>query len=283
MKLDIARDLERRHSMKKKIFALLLALCAALTMMPAMALAAETTESDASSAPTMAAYKDSEGTEEIAGGVIDGFDEFYLVSTYVPAEGETVKIFGNYGSLPGIVVGDTAFNSKGYPYAKITITGKFDAFHYWTSLWCKKTVNGKEVEDELCGANLTITKSEAGSLDSEATKDQIKELVEKLGINVKATKTSKGIKVKLDIDDGSNATASITGVGYKVKYQFLRSTSKTKNYKVVATRTSKTYVNTSAKKGTKYYYKCRVAVYDANGKLVAKTKLSQSDVAAKKR
>lgn len=269
--------------MKKKIFALLLALCVAFTMMPAMALAAETAENDANQAPTMAAYKDSEGTEEIAGGVIDELDEFYLVSTYVPAEGETVKIFGNYGSLPGIVVGNTAFNSKGYPYAKITITGKFDAFHYWTSIWCKKTVNGKEVEDELCGANLTITKSETGSLDNEAIKEQVKELVEKLGVGVKATKTSKGIEVKIDIDEGSNATASITGVGYKVKYQFLRSTSKTKNYKVITTKTSKTYVDKSAKKGTKYYYKCKVAVYDANGKLVAKTALAQSERAAKKR
>ena len=270
--------------MKKKIFALLLALCVAFTMMPAMALAAETTESDASSAPTMAAYKDSEGTEEIAGGIVDELDEFYMVYTYVPADGEVLNFYGNYGAVPGISVGETAFNSKGYPYAKVTVTGKFEKENplvYWITIWRDPSTGF--TEEELAGINVTVTKT-TGSVDSEAVKSEVKSLLKKLDVGVKATKTSKGIKVKASLKyGGENAMVAVTSAGYTVKYQFLRSTSKTKNYKVVATKPSKTYVNTSAKKGTKYYYKCRVAVYDANGKLVAKTALSQSDVAAKKR
>ena len=41
------------------------------------------------------------------------------------------------------------------------------------------------------------------------------------------------------------------------------------------------YVNTTGKKGTKYYYKVRVMVYDADGNLVAKSELKQCKYASR--
>ena len=46
---------------------------------------------------------------------------------------------------------------------------------------------------------------------------------------------------------------------------------------------SKTYTNTTGKKGTKYYYKARVMVYDAEGMPVAKSALTQCKYAARTR
>ena len=47
------------------------------------------------------------------------------------------------------------------------------------------------------------------------------------------------------------------------------------------TKTTKTYINTAGKSGTRYYYKARVMVYDAEGTLVAKTALKQCKYAAR--
>lgn len=263
--------------MKKKIFALLLAFCVVFTMMPAMALAAETAENDADKNPTIGLYKDSEGTEKIDDNVIKELDTFYLLADYIPADGEIVDFYGN-GPVVGMVMSDRAFNSKGQPYTKITLPGKFDSLNYRFTLW--RDPSAQYEEEELCGIDLTIIKS-TSSLTAAEAKTAAKDLLRALELDVRASKTAKGLKVKADAPDSS--LKSLKNLGFKVKYEFLRSTSKAKNYKVKAAKAGKTYLDTSAKKGTKYYYKCKVAVYDAQGKLVAKTALSQSKYAAKKR
>ena len=63
-------------------------------------------------------------------------------------------------------------------------------------------------------------------------------------------------------------------MGYTVKYKFYRSTKKASEYKAVKTKDTDTYINTVGKKGTKYYYKAKVLVYDGN-KLIAQTELKQ--------
>ena len=70
-------------------------------------------------------------------------------------------------------------------------------------------------------------------------------------------------------------------LGYTVKYKYYRSTRKAKGYKAKYETKGRTYINTSAKKGTKYYYKARVMVYDAYGNLVTRTELKQCRYAAR--
>ena len=66
--------------------------------------------------------------------------------------------------------------------------------------------------------------------------------------------------------------SDIKSLGYTVKYQFYRSTKKTAGYKVIKTKAANTFTNTKGSKGTKYYYKARVLVYDGKT-LVAKSGL----------
>ena len=78
-----------------------------------------------------------------------------------------------------------------------------------------------------------------------------------------------------------DAIKAIEDLGYTVKYKFYRSTKKSASYKAKLEGANKTYTNTTGKKGTKYYYKARVMVYDAQGELIAKTALNQCKYAAR--
>ena len=74
---------------------------------------------------------------------------------------------------------------------------------------------------------------------------------------------------------------AITDAGYTVKYKFYRSTKKSAGYKAVLTKKAPTYYNTYGKKGTMYYYKARVMIYDKEGNLVAQTALKQCKYASR--
>ena len=71
-------------------------------------------------------------------------------------------------------------------------------------------------------------------------------------------------------------------LGYTVKYKFYRSTKKTSSYKAMITKREAKYLNTTGKKGTMYYYKARIMVYDKAGKLVAQSELKQCKYANRK-
>ena len=77
--------------------------------------------------------------------------------------------------------------------------------------------------------------------------------------------------------------AELKDKGYTVKYKFYRSDRKASKYtaKVEKTIDTNSYVNTTGKKGTKYFYKARVMVYDNDGKLVAKSALKQCKYASR--
>ena len=107
-------------------------------------------------------------------------------------------------------------------------------------------------------------------------------LTKDLTLKARSAKTEKGnIKVTLTVD--ADDIKAIEDLGYTVKYKFYRSTKKAASYTAKIEGTGKTYINTTGKKGTKYYYKARVMVYDADGTLVAKSALKQCRYAARTR
>ena len=69
----------------------------------------------------------------------------------------------------------------------------------------------------------------------------------------------------------------MTDAGYTVKYKFYRSEKKSSEYGESLEKDidNNSYINNTGKKGVKYFYKVRVMVYDANGKLAAQTELNQ--------
>ena len=101
-------------------------------------------------------------------------------------------------------------------------------------------------------------------------KDKVNNLINEVNLKVKTTKTSKkSIKAVVSGD-----VKVLTDAGYTVKYKFYRSTKKASKYTAVKTKDTNTYINTKGKKGTKYYYKAKVLVYDGD-KLLGQTALTQ--------
>ena len=123
---------------------------------------------------------------------------------------------------------------------------------------------------------------EAGG--EEASIQRIKELVSDMSIKASSSKTSKkNIKVTLTVDKSTAASIKeIKEMGYTVKYKYYRSTKKASKYQAKITKTTRSFTNTAGKKGTKYYYKARIQVYDKDGNLVAQTALKQCKYAARK-
>ena len=100
--------------------------------------------------------------------------------------------------------------------------------------------------------------------------EQLNTLIKEVNLKVRTSKTAKkNIKAVVSGD-----VKAITDAGYTVKYKFYRSEKKASKYVGKVTKTSKTYVNTAGKKGTKYYYKAKALVYDGD-KLVGQTVLTQ--------
>ena len=110
---------------------------------------------------------------------------------------------------------------------------------------------------------------------TEPTKEELdkaaKEAAGELVLAARSAKLKNG-SVKIMLKDDLKA---ITDAGYTVKYKFYRSTKKSAGYKAVLTKKAPTYFNTYGKKGTMYYYKARVMIYDKDGNFVAQTALKQ--------
>ena len=147
----------------------------------------------------------------------------------------------------------------------------------------KVTVNGNEVtitDNKVTGLK-TGDKVEVTFTKIPPTKEEIdkafKEKLLNLGLTVRTSKTAKkNIKaVVKETSELNDLIKEIKDAGYTVKYKFYRSTKKSSKYISAVTKTENTYINTTGEKGTKYYYKARLMVYDAEGNLVAQTELKQ--------
>ena len=146
-------------------------------------------------------------------------------------------------------------------------------------------LNGKEMGkvEKLTGLKTgdkaTITfRAKAGEKDGkEETDKMIAREVSKLRLTARSARTAKK-NVKLVVKSDLKA---ITDAGYTVKYKFYRSTKKSAGYKAVLTKKAPTYVNTYGKKGTLYYYKVKVMVYDKDGNLTAQSALKQCKYASR--
>ena len=121
-----------------------------------------------------------------------------------------------------------------------------------------------------------VDKEEAEALIKAQNEAHVKELMQNGKFKVTTTKTSKkSVKVTVTAKNSKTLISDIKTMGYTVKYQFYRSTKKTSGYKLLKTKTTSSFTNTKGKKGTKYYYKARVLVYDGKT-LIAKSQLKQA-------
>ena len=126
-----------------------------------------------------------------------------------------------------------------------------------------------------------VDKDEAERLMKEQNAAHVKELMQSGKFKVTTTKTSKkSVKVQVTAKSSKTLLSDIKSLGYTVKYQFYRSTKKTAGYKLLKTKAANTFTNTKGTKGTKYYYKARILVYDGKT-LVTKSALKQCSYGAR--
>ena len=119
--------------------------------------------------------------------------------------------------------------------------------------------------------------------DDAANIAKAKSIVKDMKLVARSSKTAKkNVKAVLRSDAKvKTSIKELKDLGFTVKYRFYRSTKKSASYKSAITKKVASYTNTSGKKGTKYFYKVQVRVYDENGKLIAKTALKQCKYAAR--
>ena len=149
----------------------------------------------------------------------------------------------------------------------------------------QKLVNettGTTVKAEINKDNVD-TAAEEPTEENAAKIEKAKSIVKDLKLTARSSKTAKkNIKAVLKSDAKVKASIKeLKDLGFTVKYRFYRSTKKAAGYKAAVTKKTASYTNTSGKKGTKYFYKVQVRVYDENGKLVAKTALKQCKYASR--
>ena len=148
------------------------------------------------------------------------------------------------------------------------------------------TIGGKKFYEFTTPHFSTFALVDADELGLEVKEEpavDAKALTAKLTPVARSAKTAKkNVKVTVSLDKQDKAIIKeLKDAGYTVKYRFYRSTKKAAGYKAAVTKKTSTYTNTGGKKGTKYYYKVQVRVYDADGKLAAKTALKQCKYAAR--
>ena len=121
-----------------------------------------------------------------------------------------------------------------------------------------------------------VEKADAEKLIAKQNADKINSLTKEAKLKATTSKTTKkSIKVKIGEAKNSNSLIKeAKAMGYTVKYKFYRSTKKSSKYIALKTKDTDTYINTAGKKGTKYYYKAKVLVYDGKN-LIAQTELKQ--------
>ena len=121
-----------------------------------------------------------------------------------------------------------------------------------------------------------VEKADAEKIIAKQNADKINSLIREAKLKATTSKTTKkSIKVKIGEAKNSNSLIKeAKAIGYTVKYKFYRSTKKSSKYIALKTKDTDTYINTAGKKGTKYYYKAMVLVYDGKT-LIAQTELKQ--------
>ena len=146
----------------------------------------------------------------------------------------------------------------------------------------KVMLNGKDmgavtvVKDIKTGDKLEVSFKQTAEEKAKMDKAVV-EQVAKAGLTARSARTAKK-NVKLVVQSDLEG---ITDAGYTVEYKFYRSTKKSAGYKAMKTGKSGIYINTYGKKGTLYYYKVKVMVYDKDGNLTAQSALKQCKYASR--
>ena len=212
--------------------------------------------------------------------------EFVIVKSDVATVTVTKKSTGHYKPTqkPEIIAGEGTKADLTLNGTKATITVE-DGYEI-TDVIVNGTSLGKVTE--ITGLK-TGDKVEIKTAKKQTEPEfNISSYVKNLKLVARSSKTANGnirIKVASVTDENGNPVdlSVLKDKGYTVKYKFYRSEKKAAEYgaRIEKDTDNNVYINNTGSKGTKYFYKVRVMVYDANGKLVAKSELKQCKYATR--
>ena len=212
--------------------------------------------------------------------------EFVIVKSDVATVTVTKKSTGHYKPTqkPEIIAGEGTKADLTLNGTKATITVE-DGYEI-TDVIVNGTSLGKVTE--ITGLK-TGDKVEIKTAKKQTEPEfNISSYVKNLKLVARSSKTANGnirIKVASVTDQNGNPVdlSVLKDKGYTVKYKFYRSEKKAAEYgaRIEKDTDNNVYINNTGSKGTKYFYKVRVMVYDANGKLVAKSELKQCKYASR--
>ena len=212
--------------------------------------------------------------------------EFVIVKSDVATVTVTKKSTGHYKPTqkPEIIAGEGTKADLTLNGTKATITVEdgyeiTDVIVNGTSLGKVTEVTGLKTGDKV---EIKTAKKQT------EPEFNISSYVKDLKLVARSSKTAKGnIRVKVtSVTDGNGNPVDLSELkakGYTVKYKFYRSEKKAAEYSARLEKniTNNSYINNTGKKGTKYFYKVRVMVYDANGNLAAQSELKQCKYATR--
>ena len=212
--------------------------------------------------------------------------EFVIVKSDVATVTVTKKSTGHYKPTqkPEIIAGEGTKADLKLNGTKATITVE-DGYEI-TDVIVKGASLGKVTE--ITGLK-TGDKVEIKTAKKQTEPEfNISSYVKNLKLVARSSKTANGnirIKVASVTDQNGNPVdlSVLKDKGYTVKYKFYRSEKKASEYgaRIEKDTDNNVYINNTGSKGTKYFYKVRVMVYDANGNLAAKSELKQCKYATR--
>ena len=188
---------------------------------------------------------------------------------------------------PAILAGEGSHTTLSADGTKLTITAAdgyeiTDVLLNGTSKGSVTELSGLKTGDKV---EIKTAKKADNPLGDDASLSAVKRKVAQMQSYARSSRTpNQNIKLVLKLDEKTTASIeALQKLGYTVKYKFYRSTKKSSGYKASIVKKTGTYINTSGKKGVRYYYKVRIMIYDKNGKLIAQTKLKQCQYACRVR
>lgn len=188
---------------------------------------------------------------------------------------------------PAILAGEGSQTTLSADGTKLTITAAAgyeitDVLLNGASKGSVTQLSGLKTGDKV---EIKTAKKEDNPPSDDVSLSAVKRKVARMQSYARSSKTpNQNIKLVLKLDEKTTASIeALQKLGYTIKYKFYRSTKKSSGYKASIVKKTGTYINTSGKKGVRYYYKARIMVYDKNGKLIAQTKLKQCQYACRVR
>ena len=232
--------------------------------------------------------------------VMTNLDEAISSGDYIAAYSftDTAGFSDSYAWFDQKIIRQSAGDNGQYTFS---LTAKYTGFdENWNTVEYPLTEATVKTGDKVLGTTdkngeititlpkgtYTITAEKSGTvivppvcrayIGDSADIDKVNALIKEAALKASTSKTTKK-NIKVTVKADSSLIKELKDMGYTVKYKFYRSTKKAAKYtaKVEKDAGINSYINTSGKKGTKYYYKVRVMVYDADSSLVAKSDLKQ--------